>query len=64
MIAPAAKNRVPGLSDAACRQPVPFSRNARETNRTLFVFLRPTICATPMTFKLVRNSIIVCKQPM
>lgn len=36
-------NRVPGLSDVPILGNLFKSRNARETNRTLFVFLRPTI---------------------
>jgi general secretion pathway protein D len=37
------ENRVPGLSDVPLIGQLFRSRNARETNRTLFVFLRPTI---------------------
>lgn len=37
------ENRVPGLSDVPLLGELFTSRNARETNRTLFVFLRPTI---------------------
>ena len=37
------ENRVPGLSDFPLIGELFKSRNARETNRTLFVFLRPTI---------------------
>ena len=37
------ENRVPGLSDVPVVGELFRSRNARESNRTLFVFLRPTI---------------------
>ncbi|WP_235000784.1 type II secretion system protein GspD [Pseudooctadecabacter jejudonensis] len=49
------ESRVPGLSDVPLVGELFRSRNARETNRTLFVFLRPTI--------LRSNAITGCKPP-